>query len=187
MKRQPLESGEVDLILVRDACLAMARLWNVMALMYDPHQAKLMAQELIRLGVPMQEMSFGTPSNLTKMATAFIQVMAGGNFAAYDDEEGRLRSDFGKFSIVERSYGFKLEAVSDQRGHADVGTAFVICLPMAVDMLVGMQGLQAGDDVAYVGDDITEPFTDDEIDELPDEVRELLMLEDEDEKDWFDE
>lgn len=168
-------TGEVDLMDVEDWCHRAASYWQATGY-YDPHQAKLMAQRLVRRHVRMVEMSFSVPSNLTRMATTFIQVVQTRRILCYDDEDGRLRRDFGKFSIVEKPYGYKLEAVSDVHGHADVGTAVVICLPAAVAMLDGLPGLRP-DDVLAEPD--AEPLTEAEEKELPDEFRELFEYEDE--------
>jgi len=138
---------EVDLQAVEDWCLAMSRLFNLSFFGYDPTQAKLMAQRLMRKGVPMREFSFSSGTNLTDMAVSLIQATEAGILECYD-EDGRLRRDFGKFNIVERLMGgrvdqdtgekaasYKLQAVSDEFGHADVGTALVICLPRAMKIL----------------------------------------------------
>ena len=91
----------------------------------------------------MREMSFGSPKNLDEMARAFVQAVKAGRLVCYDDEEGRLRRDFGKFSIdVKMPTGYRLTAVSDEHGHADVGTALVIALPRAVELMGGWGRLQ---------------------------------------------
>ena len=164
--------GEVNLEDVMDWCRIQGRHWRGV-LHYDPHQAKLMAQQL-RRDMPCVEMTFSRPSNRVAMATSFIQVMQNRLLKCYDDEEGRVRRDFGKFNIVETPSGLKLEAVSDEYGHADVGTALVICLPAAVEMLNGAVGLQPDDVLA---DPDAEPLTEDEEKDLPDEFRELFEVE----------
>jgi hypothetical protein len=80
----------------------------------------------------MRELQFG-PANLTRMATVLKQVAENGQLECYPDEV--LERDLGKLDIVEKPYGYKLEATSDDDGHADVATALVIALPTAVDML----------------------------------------------------
>lgn len=170
----PTKTGEVDLIDVEDTCKAMSRTYRLSALYYDPHQAKLMAQRLLRAGVPAQEMTFSSTTNVTNMANSLIQVVESGKLLCYDDEDGRLRRDFGKFNIVEKSYGFKLEAVSDEFGHADVGTALVITLPAALDILNGKLAYTAEDEVANV--DMTE-LSKDEVESLPPELRDIYGAE----------
>ena len=168
--------GEVDLIDVENTVLGMSKTFKLRSVSYDPTEARLMAQQLKRKGVPMFECSFASPKNLTTMAACLVQLVGTGSLEAYDDEEGRLRRDFGKLNIVEKNYGYKLEAVSDEHGHADVATALAIVLPKAVDLLAGRVGLQV-DDVLVDGDE--KDLTEDEIKDLPDELRELYGTYDE--------
>jgi hypothetical protein len=170
-----LETGEVDLISVERDCVMVARIYNPLVVLYDPAQAVLMAQRMRLAGISMKEWPF-TPKNWTLMATGFLQVFKENKVECYDDLEGRLRRDFGKFSIVEKSYGYRLEAVSDEFGHADVGTAFVICVPAALEYLNGnCDILQPGDEVAST--DNTE-LTDAEIKAMPQELKDLYESED---------
>jgi len=165
----PGKNGEVDLIAVEDACLSISRHWRISWFGYDPTQAKLMAQRLFRKNVPMREVSFSVPKNLTAMATCFLQVIEAGKFECYDDEDGRLRRDFGKFNIAEKPYGYKLEAVSDEYGHADVGTAVIILMPKAVQLLAGI-GREPSDPVA---EEEETDLTEDEVESMPAELREI--------------
>lgn len=121
----------------------------------------------------MKEVSFSSPKNLTNMAESLVQTVAARKLFCYDDEKGTLRRDFGKFSIVERLQvpsGYKLEAVRDEYGHADVGTALVIALMKAVEMLAGRVGLQPGDDLADTSDGV---FGEEEVEGLPSELRDI--------------
>jgi phage terminase large subunit-like protein len=161
---------EVDLINVKETVFSMSRQFKLRSVGYDPTEARLMAQELRRLGVPMNEMSFASPKNLNMMAAYLVQVVGNGKLEAYEDEDGWLRRDFGKLNVVERTYGFKLESTSDEYGHADVAAAVAIALPRAVDMLAGRAGLQEGDSLA---DGTEEDLSEQEIKDLPDELREL--------------
>ena len=174
----PDGSLEVDLIDVEEQVFKQARCFRAESIWYDPHQAKLTAQQLARKGIPMREMSFSSPSNLTAMADSFVQIVSNATLECYDDSEGTLRRDFGKFDIVEKiNRGRKLESVADEYGHADVGTALVICLPRALQLLGGVPGAtRPDDDVAY-GDE--EPLTEKEVTEMPDELRELYEMGDE--------
>lgn len=170
---EPRKSGEVDLIEVEDVCKSMSQLFRLDRLYYDPHQAKLMAQRLQRAGVPMREMTFSSPTNLTKMATTLLQVVESGKLYCYD-VDGRLWRDFGKFNVVEKTYGFRLEAVSDEYGHADVGTALVIALPAAVDLL-NHSSFSGEDEMCGVdGVELSEQ----EISDLPKEFKDIYEAED---------
>jgi hypothetical protein len=60
--------------------------------------------------------------------------------------DNALIDDLFRLSIVERRYGLRLEAVSDDRGHADRAIALAIALPVAME-------LASIEDVADVGPD----------------------------------
>jgi hypothetical protein len=160
--------GKVDLMEVERTCLEWHEKWGFDWFGFDPHEAQLSSQRLELKGVPMNEVPF-TGKNLTEMAEGFLQVVKDGMLECYEDEEGRLRRDFGKFNIVEKQYGHRLEAVADEYGHADVGTAVVICIPYAIELLGGVHsgwGTEAHDDNG-------EELTEEEIEDMPDEMREL--------------
>ena len=163
---------EVDSAAVEESCLWLHKTFRMSWFGYDPAAGgSFMAQRLRRSGVPMREMTFSSPKNCTDMAVAFVQAVKDGKLECYEDEGGRLRRDFGKFSIVHKlPSGYKLEAVSDEHGHADVGTALVICLPRAVEMLGGGGGLLP-EDVLASGDD--SPLRQDEVDDMPLELRDI--------------
>lgn len=173
---RPSKGKDVDLINIEETCVRMAKQFKLSYLFYDPHQAKLMGQRLRRQSVPAKEMSFQKPGNLVIMASSLLQVIETGRLHCYDDEEHTLKGDFGKFNIVEKSYGYKLEAVSDEYGHADVGTALVICLPFAVDMLEGVRGLLPDDDLVL---EDNQEMTEDEYDEMPQEFKDMYEMHDE--------
>lgn len=165
----PLQkSGEVDLIDVENTCYAMHQAFRLEWLGYDPHQAVLMAQRLRRKGVNCQAVPF-VGSNLTAMANTLKEVVSSGKLKSFEDDDGRLRRDLAKLSITEKPYGYKLEAVSDEHGHADVGTALVICLPRAVQILAGRAGI--GDDV--IADDAGEDMSEAEYDQMPQELKDI--------------
>ncbi len=173
--RPDAETGgrmEVDLQAVEDFCHEVSNAFRLSWFGYDPAAGgSYMAQRLRRRGVAMQQMSFSTANKIV-MANAFVQAVKDGKLECYEDEG--LRRDFGKFSIVPyASGGYKLEAVSDEHGHADVGTALVICLPRAVEMLGGWGMLQPDDDVAGAPDAVDEDLTEEQVRDLPPELREI--------------
>lgn len=164
------DSHEVNLMEVENMVLAQSRMFNCSWVGYDPTEARLMGQRLRARGVPMREYSFSSSVNCTQMASCMIQSIESGILECYDDDEGRLRRDFGKFNIVERPpSGYKLESVSDEYGHADVGTALAIALPKAISMLA-RTGLQDTDDVA---DNSQSDLTKDELEGMPKELRDI--------------
>lgn len=169
------EKGKVDLIDVEAVSKQMFKHYNAQVLLYDPSQAELMGQRLRRVGVNAREMSFQSGSNITDMAEALMQLLKAGKLMCYD-VDGRLRRDFGKFNVVERPYGYRLEAVSDEFGHADVGTALVITLPMARDILNGLSDFSPDDELTPQDDS---EFEEKELKTLPKEFQELFSGEDE--------
>ena len=118
----------------------------------------------------MCELSFSSPKNLAAMARAFATSINDGKLECYDDVDGRLRRDFGKFHIEPRlPTGYRLTAISDNWGHADVGTAVVICLPRALSAL-SYGGF--GEDDSLASEDES-PFTEEDRAALPAELRDL--------------
>jgi hypothetical protein len=131
----PGERGEIDLIAVQKSVIAAAERFSFWVqgngCYYDPHQAELMAQQLRDLGISMVPMPF-VGSNLNKMASAVLQCFEREkNIDLYPHE--LLRHDLEKLSIVERGFGYKLEAPHDETGHCDRAIALSICLPFAAD------------------------------------------------------
>lgn len=167
---------EVDLTAVENTIYNLSKTFRVMWVGYDPAAGgSFMAQRLGKRGVPMNKVSFSTPSNLNDMAQAFMKLVKGGRLECYPDD--RLRDDFGKFNIVPLRLGaeevYKLKAVSDESGHADVGTALVILLPKALEMIGGIIGLLADDDIGLLED---KEITDKEVEAMPDELREIYDM-----------
>ena len=129
-----------------------------------------MAQRLRRAGVPMREMTFSSATNLTSMAKALMTSVKDRKLECYEDPEGRLRRDLGKFDIQAKiPSGYRLVSVADEYGHADVGTALAICLPYALGMLES-RGLRA-DDVFFLEDD-----GDGDLGDMPDEFTEIMNM-----------
>jgi len=167
---------EVDCEAVEAECEHLSKLFRMEYFGYDPAAGgSFMAQRLRKKNVPMREMTFSSPTNQSAMATSFVKAMKDGRLECYEDDEGRLRRDFGKFSIEHKPPSkYKLIATSDEFGHADVGVALVIPLPRAIEMLGGVSGLQMTDSVAF---DMDEELSDEELDELPDALRDIYDLE----------
>lgn len=167
---------EVDSEAVENQCVALHRLFRIVWFGYDPAAGgSFMAQRLRRRGIPMVEVSFSSPSAMTQMAKCFVVAVQDGKLECYEDPEGRLRRDFGKFSILHRPPSFyRLEAVSDEFGHADVGTGLLICLPKAMEMLRFGAGLLPSDSLG--GEPETLETRQADLDSLPEEFRELYNL-----------
>ena len=165
---------EINLIEICEEVYKLARIFRVFRVLCDPYQAAIMMQILRRKGVICVEMSFSVPKNLVEMGTAFVQLVEGEQLDIYDDDDTTVRRDFGKFNIVEKNYGQRLEAVSDEHGHADVGTAIVITLPFCMDALKGLQNYEVPDEM--ISGDAPE-LSEDEVEEMPAELREIYELE----------
>jgi hypothetical protein len=168
---------EVDIELVRHACIELQRMFRAVWWGYDPAAGgSFCAQDLRRAGLHMVECTFSGAKNPTLMATSLVQALKEGVLELYDDEEGRLRRDFGKFQIKPLiPTGYRLEAVSDEYGHADVGTALVIALPKAVELMGGFSMFSSDDDLV-LNDVDDEPLTEDEYEEMPDELRDIYDM-----------
>jgi hypothetical protein len=170
-KEQP--DKRVNLRQVRAWVWQLYRAFNCICLLYDPHQAELMSQDLEGKGAFCRPVPF-TNQNLVAMASRFTETLSNRQLEIWDDEDQTVKMDFSKFDIVRKSYGERLEAVADESGHADVGTAIVITLPSAVDMLQGRRDfLNSDDEVAATDSD--KPLTDEEFDDMPAEFKELIQ------------
>lgn len=174
---------EVDLSAVERVTASWSKQFQCVDMGYDPAAGgSYMAQRLRAVGVPMREQTFST-AQLTLMAKALVTAAKAGVLECYEDAEGRLRRDLGKFSISHKPpSGYKLEAISDEHGHADVGTALVIALPQAVEMLGGFDRLLASDILADPLEDFQD-LEEAEVDDLPPELRDIWDAEEEMAKD----
>lgn len=171
------QKKQVNLTMVENDICRWCRVFNISWFGYDPAAGgSYMAQRLRKRGVPTVEMSFGSPKKRTDMAEAFVSAVESGILECYDDADGRLRRDFGKFDIMRTTHSVRLEAVSDTHGHADIGTALIICLPRARDLLGGFGALQPDEVLADPADD--RELTVDELADLPPELREIYESED---------
>lgn len=127
----PGPDGKVDLIAVRRGVVTAHKKYDLRWLGYDPSQAELMAQELEREGVPACPVEF-RGKMLDLMAREILQAFRNRRIDLYRDE--RLLNDLFRLTIEERSYGYKLSAVSDDMGHADTAIALAIPLPLALEI-----------------------------------------------------
>lgn len=164
--------GEVDLQEVEETALILCIHYKTLVLFYDPFQAKLLAQRLAK-NITIREFTFQSSTNLSRMASDFLQVVKSRQLQCYDDKDYRVRGDFGKFSLVEKAYGHRLEAISDETGHADVGSAILIMIPAAVDFLKGAMSTNFAGDLV---DTSKGKLTREEINEMPVELRDVYNL-----------
>lgn len=143
----PGAGGQVDLREVKRAHLEAYQQFNLCWCGFDPNQAFLMAQELAGEGLPMREISFASGNNLNIMARDLIQAFKGRRLHLYPEAD--LIDDLFRLNLVERRYGYKLEAVSDQRGHADRAIALAIVLPYMIRLSANPAGLVEDDYTEY--------------------------------------
>jgi len=167
---------EVDLQQVENYSLKMAKTFGVLGFYDKAEGGSFMAQRMRRCGVRMLEAAFSKPAFQTAMATSFVQLVKDCRLEAYEDKQGRLRRDFGKFNIEHKPpKNYKLVAVSDEYGHADVGVALIMTLPYAAE-LIGTIGAYSPTDVIASGHE--DPLKDEEVDTMPAELREIYEMDD---------
>lgn len=173
---------EVDIEAVERGCRWVQRTFRPTWYGYDPAAGgSFLAQRLRKKGLMMREMTFGSPTNQSAMATAFVIAMKDSRLECYDDQEGRLRRDFGKFNIEHKPPSkYKLVSVSDEYGHADVGTALVITLPLAIELL-GWGGFSSENVMGWPEEE--GELSEEEVEEMPDELRDIYEMGEEDD-DW---
>lgn len=131
MSWAPPKGGQVDLAAVECGVRDVHRRYRLRTLLFDPFQAVMLAQSLSRQHIVVEPMEF-VGKNLNLMANTLIDVFNTRSIALYPDAQ--LIRDLGRLTIVEKSYGYKLESTRDADGHADRATALAICLPAAVEI-----------------------------------------------------
>lgn len=145
------DTGQVHLPTVRQACLDAHRDYHLGGLLFDPSQAHLMAQDLADMTASQALSGMGSAltmieqpfvgQNLNRMATTLLRVFRNRLIDLYD--EPRLIEDLLRIQLEERvaGGGYKLTAISDERGHADRAIALAIALPAAFDWIKELREL----------------------------------------------
>jgi hypothetical protein len=128
--------GKVDLMAVESAVMSASKRFGA-AVLYDPHQAGLMAQRCTKAGATMIEVPF-VGATLNKLASCVLDVFRSRAVDLYP--EPKLLADLNRLTIVEKSYGYKLEATHDADGHADRATALALALLGARERRPGPRG-----------------------------------------------
>lgn len=128
----PGENGYVDLQRVEEETFEAAARFRLLHLRFDPWQAYLTSQRLGKRGVLLMEIPF-VPSNLDAMAKAMMTAFRNRKLMLYHEPE--LLRDLEKLSIVERGWGYKLEAPRDEDGHCDRAIALAMVLPAILNVL----------------------------------------------------
>jgi phage terminase large subunit-like protein len=121
----------INLIDVRDTVIKEARRFRTEQILYDPHQAALLAMDATRERVKMVEMPF-TGANCNLMASTILETFRSRRIDLYNDPQ--LITDISRLNIVEKSFGWKLEASRGSGGsHSDRAMAMAIALPAAIE------------------------------------------------------
>jgi hypothetical protein len=143
---KPQHNDMVDLMAVERAVRETDARYGLCGCAFDPSQAFLMAQRLAKSGLHMLEVSFQVGKNLDLMARELLRGFRGRSLDLYRDDD--LIRDLHRLTILEKRYGFKLEAVSDEHGHADRAIAGVIALPLAMEVADADFSLEASGEIA---------------------------------------
>jgi hypothetical protein len=117
--------AKISLDAVKADILKIHASYSLRTVFFDPYQAILLAEQLQKDGLRMQEVAF-VGANLNEMAAEVLESFNSRSIELYRCKE--LIEDLGRLTIVERNFGFKLESARDASGHADTGTAFALAL-----------------------------------------------------------
>lgn len=124
----------VDLEAVRSAAEKICVTWPSTVL-YDPAQCEMIATDLRRAGVNAIPYPFTGP-NCHELANTLISTFRERRIDLYR-HEGLIR-DLGRLCLIEKSFGYKLEASHDPNaGHADL--AFALCIALTAAMKVATE------------------------------------------------
>lgn len=124
----PTKGKTVDLPEVELMALKLAQQFGL-TIGFDPYQAIQLSQNLRRRGVPVIEVGF-QGSNLQSMARCTLDAFQDRQIELFPHAE--LQADLKALRVVERSYGFRLEAGRDSgTRHGDTATALAIALHVA--------------------------------------------------------
>lgn len=129
--RPPGDGREIDMSQIEAAIRDAWRVFELTGLFYDPNECRYLSQKIRASGLRMEEVTF-TGKNLVNMASAVLQGFREHRVELYPDD--LLVNDLLRLVIVEKSYGYRLEATRDEHGHADRATALAIVLPVALEI-----------------------------------------------------
>jgi len=121
----PGPSGKIDLMDVENTVRFQSKRFRCRSVGYDPHQAALMAQRLKETQVAMNEVPF-TGKNLDAMASVTLETFRGRDIELFHHKQ--LIDDLHELTIVEKPYGYRLDAQKNKDGHGDRATAFIIAM-----------------------------------------------------------
>lgn len=122
---KPAPGGRVQIELIEAAIVAANDRWKLAGVNFDPWNCAYLAERLGVLGVPMIETSFSA-KNLANMAAAIVESFRDRRIELYP--EPTLLHDLRGLRVVERNYGYRLDAARDQHGHSDRAIALALAL-----------------------------------------------------------
>lgn len=122
---KPAPGGRVQIELIEAAIVAAHDRWKLAGVNFDPWNCAYLAERLGVLGVPMIETSFSS-KNLANMASAVVESFRDRRIELYP--EASLLHDLRGLRVVERSFGYRLDATRDKHGHSDRAIALALAL-----------------------------------------------------------
>ena len=125
----PGPDRKIDLTLMNAAIARAHRELPLLGMCYDVYQMEFMAQQISRIGLPVDPISF-TSREADEMVRVLLDCFRNRRIALYPDE--MLTRDLHRLVIKENRLGhYKLDAIKDEYGHADRAIALAIALPAA--------------------------------------------------------
>jgi phage terminase large subunit-like protein len=110
---------------VEAAVVAAHAQWKLSTVAFDPWQAAYLAERLAGYGIAMTETPF-VAKNLQGMASAVVEGFRDQRIELYP--EPALLHDLRGLRVVERSFGYRLDATRDKHGHSDRAIALALAL-----------------------------------------------------------
>ena len=147
---KPPRDGEIDLNAVQETVRRAQQRFKFVAVVYDEHQAAMMAQTLSRAGVPMERASLGAKHQMV-MASAILEAFRSRRISLYRDAD--LIRDLLRLQITSTSYGYRLSAARTVDGHCDRASALAMALPRASELAASGGGVDLDAWLAYLGGD----------------------------------
>jgi len=115
----------VEVAQIEAAIVAAHEKWKLQTVAFDPWQASYLAERLSARGLAMCETAFAA-KNLQGMASAVVEGFRDRRIELYP--EPALLHDLRGLRVVERSFGYRLDATRDKHGHSDRAIALALAL-----------------------------------------------------------
>jgi len=129
---RPKPGIDVKLEAVVNAVVAANVRFRPVVTIFDPNQARLLAELCRKAGVFMEEQKFG-PGAMAQAAQATLEAFVDRRIDLYRHPE--LIADLKALTIEERPFGARIVAPTSATGHCDLGIALCTCaLPRALAM-----------------------------------------------------